>query len=128
MGDSGRVILRADRSCGAKPLKHTPLFFWGISCPAPIMGESSCSRRRLCLDETAFPCSIPQFPNDSQAKICDRPRFEIRAENRRFACYSWWEDLKTGTGRIWLWCRVRGFDPVISGRGPGMLKLDSRMV
>src|SRR6266700_1015279 len=26
MGDSGRVILRADRSCGAKPLKHTPLF------------------------------------------------------------------------------------------------------
>jgi hypothetical protein len=32
----------------------------------------------------AFACSIPYFPNDSQAKNRDTLRFEIRADYGRF--------------------------------------------
>ena len=59
-------------------------FSWKISCLAPIKGESTRSRRNLGLYEIAFACFISLFPNDFLGETCDRLRFEIRADYRRF--------------------------------------------
>jgi hypothetical protein len=45
-----------------KTVETYPPFLWEISCLALIMGESFRSGHSLGLDEMAFACSIPQFP------------------------------------------------------------------
>jgi len=45
-----------------------PPFFWKISCPATIMGETKQSNHDLGLNEMAFAGVISGFPNDFQSK------------------------------------------------------------
>src|SRR6267378_1414396 len=52
-----------------KTVETYPLFFRRISCPTPIMGESSRSRRSLNLAKMAFACVIPIPRTISRQKI-----------------------------------------------------------
>jgi hypothetical protein len=60
--------VRGDRSCDAKPLKHTPLFGEEILCLAWIMGETGESGPIPRFAGFAIACIISVFLNGFQVE------------------------------------------------------------
>src|SRR3989441_8038860 len=79
-----------NRSCVVGCLKHTPLFYRKDFLPGIDFGLVSRFRAWSVLgrrgEKSGF---LRLFPNDSRARVWRRPRFEIRADYRRFGGRYW---------------------------------------
>ena len=82
MEGAEKPLSRREMSCAIPP---PPLFLEKIFCPALMIGESRDLGQGPGLDEKAKTRgNLERFPSELWARCGACPRFEIRADNRRF--------------------------------------------